>query len=68
MEEKLVRELRGVECRLKRIGSRTEPCGTPQVRGSEEDRLDGMKRLIYGMIGNEVNHCRGSSEMPNQVE
>ena len=51
MEERLVRELRGVECRLKRIGSRTEPCGTPQVRGSEGDRLGGMKRLIYGMIG-----------------
>ena len=38
MEEKLMKVLRGVVYRLKRIGPRTEPCGTPQVRGSEGGR------------------------------
>ena len=28
----------------------------------------GWKRLICGMIGKDVNHCKGSSETPNQVE
>ena len=38
MEERLMRVLRGVVCRLKRIGPRTESCGTPHVRGSEGER------------------------------
>ena len=38
MEERLMRVLRGVLYRLERIGPRTEPCGTPQVRGSEGER------------------------------
>ena len=38
MEERLIRVLRGVVYRLKRIGFRTEPCGTPQVRGSAGER------------------------------
>ena len=38
MEERLMRVLRGVVYRLKRLGSITEPCGIPQVRGSEGER------------------------------
>ena len=43
MEEKLMRVLRGVVYRLKRIGPRTEPCGTSQVRGSEGEQYGGME-------------------------
>ena len=67
MEERLMRLLREVVYILKRIGPKTEPCGTPQLRGSEEERLGGMKQLICGNDRYEVIHCRGSSEMPNQV-
>ena len=38
MEERLMRVLRGVVYRLKIIGPRTEPCGTPEMRGSEGER------------------------------
>ena len=38
MEERLMRVLRGVVYRLKRIGRRTEPCGTQKMRGSEGER------------------------------
>ena len=37
MDEKQMIVPRGVVYRLKRIGSRTDPCGTPQVSGSEEE-------------------------------
>ena len=63
-----MRVLRGVVYRLKRIGHRTEPCGTPKVRGSEGERLGGMETADVRDDRKEVNHCRGSSEMPNQVE
>ena len=43
MEERLIRMLRGVVYRLKRIGPRTEPCLTSQVRGSERKRLSRME-------------------------
>ena len=35
MEERLIRVLRGMVYRLKRIGPRMEPFGTPKVRSSE---------------------------------
>ena len=38
MEERLMLVLRGVVYRLIMIELRTEPCGTPQVRGPEEAR------------------------------
>ena len=68
MEERLMRLLREVMYILKRIGPKTEPCGNPQVRGLKGERLGGMKQIICGNDRYEVNHCRGSSEMPNQVE
>ena len=68
MQEILTRVLREVVYVLKRIGPKTEPCGIPQVRGSEGERLGRMKQLICRNDRYEVNHCRGSSEMPNQVE
>ena len=68
MEERLMRLVREVVYILKRIGPKTKPCGTPQVRGSEGERLGGMKQLICGNDRYEVNHCRGSSEMSKQVE
>ena len=64
----LMRLLREVVYILKRTGPKTEPCGTPQARGSDGERLSEMKQLICGNDKYEVNHCRGSSEMPNQVE
>ena len=51
MEETLMRVLREVLYILKRIEHKTEPCGTQQVRGSEGERLGGIKQLICGMIG-----------------
>ena len=51
MEEILMRILREVVYILNRMGPKMEPCGTPQVRGSEGERLGGMKQLICGMIG-----------------
>ena len=38
MEERLMRVLRGLVYRLKRIGPKTEPYGTSEVRGSEVER------------------------------
>ena len=38
MEERLMRVLRWVVYKLKRIGPRTEPCGSPKMRGSEGER------------------------------
>ena len=68
MEERTMKLLREVVYILKRIEHKTEPCGTQKVRGSERERLGGMKQLICGNDKYEVNHCRGRSEMPNQVE
>ena len=53
---------------IKKDRAKTEPCGTPQVRGSEGERLGGMKQLICGNDKYEVNHFSGSLEMPNLVE
>ena len=38
MKERLMRVLIGVVYRLKRIGPRTEPCGTPPMRGSQGEK------------------------------
>ena len=43
MEERLIRVLREVVLRLKMIWPRTEPCETPQVRGSEGERCGGIE-------------------------
>ena len=43
MEERPIRVLRGVVNILKRIGLKTEPCGTLQVRSSEGERCGGME-------------------------
>ena len=68
MEERLMRLLREVVYILKRIGPKTEPCGIPHVRGSECERLGGMKQLKCGNDRYEVNHCSGCSKMKKQVE
>ena len=66
MEERLMRLLREVVYILKMIGFKAEACGTPQVIGYEGERLGGTKQLICGNDKYEVNHCRGSSEMPKK--
>ena len=43
MKERLMRVLRRVVYTLKRIGPRTEPCGTPKMRVSEGERWGGME-------------------------
>ena len=45
MEERIMRVLRGMVYRLKRIWPRTEPCGTLQVRDSEEERCGTMETV-----------------------
>ena len=53
---------------MKRTGPRTEPCGTPQVRGDEME-LCGVITTVYVLDERfEVNHCSETEEMPNQVE
>ena len=54
--------------RLKRTGPRTEPWGSPQVRGDQEGMCGGiatadMRDKIY-----EVDHCSETEKMLNQVE
>ena len=68
MEDDEIRVLRGVVYILKRIGPRTEPCGTPQVRGNEVD-LDPEAVTVKDLeVRYEVNHFRGVPEIPNQVD
>ena len=61
-------ELRGVVYRLKGTGPRTEPCGTPQVRGDEGERCGGIHTVDVQDERYEVNHCSETEEMPKQVE
>ena len=48
---------------MKRTGPRTEPCGTPQVRGDEGELYGGIPTVDVWDERYELNH-----EMPNQVE
>ena len=63
-----MRELRGVVYRFKRTGPRTEPCGTPQVRGDEGELCRGIPTVDVRDKRDEVNHCSETEKMPNQVE
>ena len=53
---------------MNRIGPRTEPCGTPQVRGDEGELCGGIPTVDVRDERYEVNHCSETEEMPNQVE
>ena len=53
---------------MKRTGPRTEPCGTPQVRGDEGVLCGGIPAVDVRDERYEVNHCSETDEMPNQVE
>ena len=53
---------------MKRTGPRTEPCGTPKVRGAEEELCGGIPTVDVRDERYEVHHCSETDEMPNQVE
>ena len=53
---------------MKRTGSRTEPCGTSQARGYEEELCGGISTVDVRHERYEVNHCSETEKMPNQVE
>ena len=53
---------------MKRTGPRTEPCGTPQVRGDEGELCGGIPTVDVRDERYEVNHYSETEEMPNQVE
>ena len=43
---------------MKRTAPRTEPCGTPQVKGDEEELYGGIPKVDVRDEIYEVNHCR----------
>ena len=49
---------------MKRTGPRTEPCGTPQVRGDEGELCGGIPAVDVRDERYEVNHCSETEEMP----
>ena len=53
---------------MKITGPRTEPCGTPQVRGDAGKLCEGFPTVDVRDERYEVNHCSEIEEMPNQVE
>ena len=53
---------------MRRTGPRTEPCGTPQVRGDEGELCEGISTVFVRDERYEVNHCSETEEMINQVE
>ena len=53
---------------MKRTEPRSEPCGTPQVRGDEGELYGGIPAVDVRDERYEVNHCRETEEIPNQVE
>ena len=53
---------------MKRIGPRTEPCETPQVRGDEGELCGGIPTVDVRDERYEVNHCSETEKIPNQVE
>ena len=52
---------------MKRTGPRTEPCGTPQVRGDKGELCRGIPTVDVRNERYEVNHYSETEEMPNQV-
>ena len=63
-----MRELKGVVQRLKRTGPRTEPCGTPHVRGDEGEMFVGIPTVDVRDERYEVKHYIEKEEMTNKVE
>ena len=53
---------------MKITGPRTEPCGTPQVRGDEGELCGEIHTENVRDERYEVNHCSETEKMPNQVE
>ena len=53
---------------MKRTGPRTEPCGTPQVRGDEGELCGGIPIVDVRDERYEVNHCSETEEMSYHVE
>ena len=53
---------------MKRTETRTEPCGTPQVRGDEGELCEVIPTVDVRDDRCEENHCSETEEMPNQVE
>ena len=53
---------------MKRTGPRTEPSGTPQVRGDEGELCEGIHTVDVRDERYKLNHCSETEEMPNQVE
>ena len=51
---------------MKRTGPRTEPCGTPQVRGNEGELCLGIPTVDVRDERYEDNHCSETEEMPNR--
>ena len=47
---------------MKRTGPRTEPCGTPQVRGDEGELCGGIPTVDVLDERYEVNHCSETEE------
>ena len=50
---------------MKRTGPRTEPCGTPQVRGAEGELCGGIPTIDVRDERYEVNHCSETEEINN---
>ena len=48
---------------MKRTGPRTEPCGTPQVRGDVGELCGGIPTVDVRDERYEVNHCSETEEM-----
>src|SRR5208282_891541 len=59
-------ELSGVVYMMKRMGTRTEPWGTPQERGSEEERLSRQETEKNLRDRFDWNQARALSHIPNQ--
>ena len=53
---------------MKRTGPRTEPWGTPHVRGDEGELCGWIPTVDLRDERYEVNHCNETGEMPNQAE
>ena len=53
---------------MKRTGTRTEPCGTPQGGGDVGELCVGIPTVDVRDERYEVNRCNETEEMPNQVE